>query len=250
MPSTGRQVSGVRATFAVGNAELPAASIALDHHAAHLVGPAEELRRADDVAGGEAMPHAGGRVRLVRGVGLRRHEPEPEHLEAEVGAHALEERDVAATPVAEVEVGADDDEARAEQAHEHLVDEVLGRLLAATLVELEDADHVEEGGADEELELVVEGRELGRCRLRPHHLRRVAVERDADRVEAASVGQLPDELQHLAVAAVHAVVGADGDDAALRDHRGVVADAYDPCLHQVILPHRRRERRRGARRSA
>ena len=62
----------------------------------------------------------------------------------------------------------------------------------------------------------------------PHHLRRVAVERDAHRVEAARVGQLPDELQHLAVAAVHPVVRADGDDAAVRDRPG--------CRHRRVRP--------------
>ena len=120
--------------------------------------PAEQLGGAGDVAGGEPVADPGRRVRLVDRVRLRRDEPEPEHLEAEVGAHALEQRDVAAAAVPEVEVGADDHEPGAEQADEHLVDEVLGRLLAAALVELEHAHDVEQRRADEQLELVVERR--------------------------------------------------------------------------------------------
>ena len=121
-------------------------------------GPTQQLGRADHVTGGEPVPDAGRRIGLVDGIGFGRHEPEPDDLEPEVGAHSLEQRDVAAAPVAEVEVGADDDEPCAEQADEHLVHEVLGRLLAAALVELEHADDVEQRGADEELELVVERR--------------------------------------------------------------------------------------------
>ena len=179
-------------------------------------------------------------------VRLGRDEAEADHLETEVGAHPLEQRDVAAAAMPEVEVGADHDEPGAEQADEHLVDEVLGRLLAASLVELEDAHDVEERRADEQLELVVERREQRGRRLRAHDLRGVTVERHAHRVEAACVGQLAHELQDLAVPEVHAVVGADGDDAALGDDRGVVADAYDPGVHhRVSLPHARRRRRRG-----
>ena len=98
----------------------------------------------------------------------------------------------------EVEVGADDHEARAEQTDEHLVHEVLGRLLAAPLVEPQHAHDVEQPCADEQLELVVERGQQGRRRLGSHDLRRMAVERDADRVEVAGVGELAHELEHLA----------------------------------------------------
>ena len=124
------------ATFAVGKPSSRPAPVALDHHAADLVGTTEQLGRAGDVAGGEPVADPGGRVRLVDRIRLRRDEPEPDDLESEVGTHALEQRDVAAAAVTEVEVGADHHEPRAEQPDEHLVDEVLGRLLAAALVEL------------------------------------------------------------------------------------------------------------------
>ncbi len=80
---------------------------------------------------------------MPRGVALDRDEPEPEHLEPELGAHLLEQADVAVAPVPEVEVGADDDEAGTEPPDEHVAHEVLGRLLAAGLVEGEHARRVE-----------------------------------------------------------------------------------------------------------
>ena len=56
-------------------------------------------------------------------------------LEAEVGAHLLEQGDVALALVAEVEVLPHDHDLGAEAVDEHLLHELLGRLLRAGLVE-------------------------------------------------------------------------------------------------------------------
>ena len=78
----------------------------------------------------------------------------------------LQQRDVAVAPVAEVEVGADHHEPRAEHAGEHLAHEVFGRLLAARLVEREHEALVDRAGGLEQLELLVERREQLRRRTR------------------------------------------------------------------------------------
>ena len=155
---------------------------------------------------------------MVR-VALRRDEPEPEHLEAEVLAHLLEQRDVAAAPVPEVEVGADHDDPGPQQPDEHLAHELLGGLVAALLVEAQHAHDVEQRERFEQLELLVERGQQLRRGLRPHDLGRMPVERDERGVEAAGVGELAHELQHLRVAEVHAVVRADRHDAAVAQRR-------------------------------
>ena len=64
------------------------------------------------------------------GIAVDGHEPEAEHLEVELGAHLLEQPHVAVAAVTEVEVGADDDEPRAQAVDEHLAHELLGGLAA------------------------------------------------------------------------------------------------------------------------
>ena len=115
----------------------------------------------------------------------RRDQTETEHLEAELGAHALQQRDVAVAPVPEVEVGADDHEARAEHAREHLAHEVFRGLLAARLVEREHEALVDRAGRFEQLELLVERRQqLGR-RPGPDDLGGMPVEREHGRAQPA-----------------------------------------------------------------
>jgi hypothetical protein len=123
------------------------------------VRPAEQRGRGRDVAVGQRAADPGRRVRLVVGFVVRRHEPEADDLEAEVRAHLLEQGDVAAALVAEVEVGPDHDHARPQQADEHLADELLRGLVAALLVEAEHADDVEQADVGEQLELLVERRQ-------------------------------------------------------------------------------------------
>ena len=146
----------------------------------------------------------------------RRDEPETQHLEAELGTHALQEGDVAVAPVAEMEVGADHDQPRAEHARQQLGDEVFGRLLAARLVEREHEALVDRAGRFEQLELLVEGRQqLGR-RSRPDHLGRVTVEREHRRRQSARSCEIAHEAEHGLVPEVDAVERADGDGATAR----------------------------------
>ena len=143
-------------------------------------------------------------------------------------------------PVAEVEVGADDDEPGTEPADEHLAHEVLGRLLAPGLVEGEDARRVEVAGRVEQLQLLVERREQLRRRLGAHDLGRVAVEGQAARLVAAGDGELAHDTQHLLVAEVHAVVRADRDH---RTGRGrVVGGEIRDDAHASARPRRRARR--------
>ena len=67
----------------------------------------------------------------------------------------LQERDVAAAALAEVEVGADHHEPRVRGVGEHLAHEVLGRFLAARLVEVQHVREVEVAGGVEQLELLL-----------------------------------------------------------------------------------------------
>ena len=173
-------------------------------------------------------------------------EPDAEHLEAELGAHALQQRDVAAAALAEVEVGADDDETCVRGTGEDLAHEVLGRLLAAGLVEVQHEREVEVAGGVEQLELLLgRGEQPGR-RLGTHHLGRVAVEGDAHRGQVARVGQLAHQPQHRVVTEVHAVVDPDGDDRARAAvERGgelgeVVDDAHRRHASTLTRPPRRR----------
>ena len=216
MPSAGRQQRLGHRDVGGGEAELATPTVALDHDPPHLVRATEQLGGGGDVALGRAARGCGWTSRWcrARGAGGRGLEPDAEHLEAELGAHALQERDVAAATLAEVEVGADDDEAGVRGVGEHLAHEVLGRLLAAGLVEVQHVREVEVAGGVEQLELLLgRGEQAGR-RLGPHHLGRVTVEGDAHRGEAAGVGELAHEAQHRVVPEVHAVVDADGDDRA------------------------------------
>src|SRR5260370_40155222 len=85
-----------------------------------------------------------------------RDEPEPDDLEAELGAHLLEQVHRPVATVAEVEVRADHDEARPQPRHQHVPHEALGGLAAARLVEGEHDRGVEVAGGAEQLELLLE----------------------------------------------------------------------------------------------
>jgi hypothetical protein len=184
--------------------------------------PVVETCRLGDAALAEEPADLGGRVRKAARLSLDGDEAEAEHLEAELAAHLLEQAHGAVAAVAEVEVGADDHQPRAEALDEHLSDEVLGGLLTARLVEGEDHGAIEISRRAEELDLLLERREqLGRA-LRPHDLGRVAVEGEADGFQAARVRQLAHEAQHRLVPEVHAVVGADRDRAAAPAPRDVL----------------------------
>ena len=133
-------------------------------------------------------------------------------VEAEVGSHRAQEVDVAAALVAEVEVLPHDDDLGGQAVHQDLPHELLGRLLGSGLVERDDEAPVEAGGG-EELELLLEvGEEPGRG-LRAHDGRGMPVEGHDRALQAARRRPLPHRGDHGLVAAVHAVVGTDGDHA-------------------------------------
>ena len=140
--------------------------------AAHLVRAAEDLRprprrrpRASSVADARrrVRQRRVGRGRAVGG----RDEPEAEHLEAELGAHALQQRHVAVTAVPEVEVGTDDDEPRAQHAREHLARRTPRRSPCCAPRRTCSTTHSSTAsGRVEQLELLFERRQQARRRLR------------------------------------------------------------------------------------
>ena len=208
--------------------------------AAHFVRAPEDHGRAFDVAGGEELARTRRRVRdaaVGRVFRLRRRdEPEAEHLEVQLRAHALQQRDVAVAAVPEVEVGADHHETRAEHTREHRGDEVFGGFLAARFVEREHEAFVDGIGAFEQLQLLIQRGEQLRRRTRPHHLRGMAVEREHGGCEPARVREVVDQPQHRAMPEMHTVERADRDrasDTAVsgRGHvRGIAPhDHDDPC---------------------
>src|SRR5262249_39987766 len=139
--------------------ELAPPAVAGLDDAAHLVRtrrPRVEPRRLGDPPLAEQAADLGRRVRLTARFALDGHEPEAAPLEPELAAHLLEQPHAAVTAIAEVEVDADDDESGAETPDEHLTHEVLGRLVAARVVEVQDHRAVEESRLAEELDLLLE----------------------------------------------------------------------------------------------
>jgi hypothetical protein len=165
---------------------------------------------------------------------------EPLHLEPELRTHLREQGHVAAPVVAEVEVVAHDHDLGVEPIEEHLAHEVLRRLLRPHLVERDHEAEVD-AGLGQQLQLLREVGEQPRRGGRPHDRRRVPVEGDDGGAQPLGLGSLSDGGDDRLVAEVDAVVGADGDDAALGRSRAGIVVAHD--LH-------RQEATRGPRRRA
>ena len=134
-----------------------------------------------------------------------------------------------ASLVAEVEVLAHDDDLGVEAVEEHLAHEVLGRLLGPRLVERDHEAEVD-AGLGQQLELLLEVGEQPRRGGRPHDRGGVPVEGDDGGAQPLGLGPLADLGDDGLVAEVHAVVGADGDDAALGRSRAGIVVADD--LHR------------------
>ena len=169
------------ATLAVGKpSSRPRCVAALDAARAPRAGRPRIAAARSTSPRGEQLADARRRVRdtaVGRVLRLgRRDEPEPSTSKPSSAPMRCSSGDVAVAAVAEVEVGADHDEPRAEHAGEHLAHEVFGRLLAARLVEREHEALVDRAGGLEQLELLFERREQLRRRSGPHDLGRVAVE--------------------------------------------------------------------------
>ena len=140
--------------------------------------------------------------------------PTPTTSKPYVAAEAAEELDVAPAAVPEVEVLAHDDQAGRQLVDEHLLDEVLGRLLGPGQVEGDDHGAVD-AAVGQQLELLLEtGQLLGR-RLGAHHGGGVAVEGDDHGGEAGGGGPGRQVAQQGAVPEVDPVVGPDRDSGSL-----------------------------------
>ena len=122
-----------------------------------------------------------------------------------------QEAHVAQSVPSEAKVLSDDHLDRSELADEHIIDEILGRLLCSLGIEGDDRHDVD---ADplKQLEALLEIAKKQRGMLRPDHLCRMAVKRGDDGRQALSAGLLDDRIQRALMPEVHAVVDADGHD--------------------------------------
>ena len=155
---------------------------------------------------GQQRADPGGGDRLAPLVG----QPHADDLEAVAGPQLAQERDVALAPVPEVEVLAHHDQARPELVDQDLLDEVFGRLVRPLLVE-GDHQRAVDAAVGQQLELLVEARELFGRGVGPHHRGGMAVERDHHGREPGVGGTLAQVAEQGAVAPVDPVVGPDGD---------------------------------------
>ncbi len=225
-----------------------AAELAAVHDvAADAVGAAEQGLRAGHVAGGEGLSHL--RTRDAHAVDLVAHHPR--HVEAGTLARAVEHRVVAATPGTEAEVVADQHIARAEAAHQHLVDEVLRCQRGQCGIEAQHHGLIDPA-ALELAELVAQAgdsgrRQLGLARQPGKPVARMRLERHHRARQPAVLGFAAQQRQHRLVAAMHAVEVADrqragGGDAGMVEtaedaHRSIIAmaQALCPCLARLPL---------------
>ena len=174
MPSAGRQMSAGTATLAVGKPSsrprpsprrtTPRTSWSPPEH-----GRRPRPLRPRPAAGGSGSTTPAGRPRSPRPTRSR-----PCDVEAQLGAHAAQQRHVALAAVAEMEVLAHDHGPGVEMARQHL--SRSPRPTPATApVEAHD-QRVVDAGRGQQLELLVEVGQQLRRRLRPHDRGRVAVE--------------------------------------------------------------------------
>ena len=146
---------------------------------ARLEQAAEHLVRPGDVAAGERPADRRAADRLVHTVGPL-DEGKRLDLEVVLDTQLAQQHDVAVAVTTEVEVVTDDDHLGVEAADEDALDELLGRLVRLMGVERHD-DHGIDPGRLEQLHLLRVGRQQSRCRLRPDHGGRMAIERDHGR---------------------------------------------------------------------
>ena len=153
----------------------PAPAVAVDHRAPHLVGPAQQRGGPLDVALGHQGRGSGWTTparRPVAGQADARPPRSRTRRPSSVSRATLPRR-----PWPKWKSSPTTTSRAAELVDQHLVDEVLGRLVGPLLVE---GDHhgAVDAAVGQQLELLVEvGQQLG-CRLGAHHGGRVAVEGD------------------------------------------------------------------------
>ena len=222
------------ATFAVGNpierprrspsTTGPRISWAAPEHPVGVLQPAL-VQGPTDGRGGHLLVVAGRDA-----VGA--HQPVARHLEAQLGAHLLEERHVAAPPVAEVEVLSHHHLPGVQAPDEDLGHELLRGLPRPLVVEV-DHHHDVEPGVGQQLQALLEvGEQAGRG-LGADDLRRVAVEGD----QGADVTPLHGPAAHLGdhrpVPEVKPVVGPDGDHRPLLGGMALLGRSDDLHRHHA-----------------
>lgn len=194
-------------------AQLPAALRAAHHDALDPVRAAEDLGGPGDIALGDqpAGERGGERLPAARLTG----DVQVDDLDGVVvgGAQLGQERDVPRCLVAEAEVGALDDGLGVQPVDEDLRDEVGGRQLGELGGERQDQQGVHAQLRHQFGAAVVRGQQR-RVAAGSDDLAGVRVEGDDDGRNAQLTGALDGPADDQLVSAVHAVVGADGDDAA------------------------------------
>ena len=176
--------------------------------------PSKEAGRALHVPVSEQRADArrGHRVSSVTGQG------HAHHLEAVLRAQPAEQIDIAAPGVTEVEVLPDHDQSREQFVDEHLLDEVLSRLLGADFVEGHHEGPVD-AALGQQLELLLQPGELLEGGLGTHHRGRVPVEGDHHGGEAGCRRPRREITEQRTVAEVHPVVRTDRDGGSCSGHR-------------------------------
>ena len=181
--------------------------------AADGVGAAQQLRHRSHVARRQGLTHGGAR------------HPHPVHLvthhagdiEAVLAAQPVQQRVVALAARAEAEIVADQHVARAQPAHQYLLDEGLRRLAGQALVEAQHHDFLR-AAVLQFGQLVAQGadarrREFGSALLAGEPVPRVRLEGQHAGAQRAVPGLVGQQCQHGLVPAVHAVEVADGHGA-------------------------------------
>ena len=162
---------------------------------------------------------------------------DPADAEAVVLAECSEHLDVACPPVAEAEVLADHDLARAEPAREHVVDELGGGLLAEVVGEGE-REQILDPELGQEPRLDPERREPGRRLVGGQDLARVRLEGDHPERRAERPRLLARAGDQGAMTPMHAIEVADRDHPVQGSLRQIPVAPLD--LHR--LPYARARR--------
>ena len=187
-----------------------AATLTLDHPAAHPVRATQHAGRAGQVSTGHGAANPGARHLLIAEA-HRRH-----HVDVEPVLHAepAEGLDVAASPAAEPVIVPDDQLLHPAAVEQDASDELLGTEPRHPPVEPQQ-HHVVELGLGQELAPFRSGHQDRRRRLRVDHLERMRLEGNENAGPAGGPRAIGDLAEHGLMTQVHAVERADGDGAAI-----------------------------------
>ena len=121
-----------------GEAERAAELLAAHHPAADRIGAAQQARRIGEIAAAQCFADAGAGNALA----LQLHGFDFARRKAQLRAHPLQQRQIAATAVAEAEIRADPDFARAQAPDQHPAHEILGAHRRQARIEAQQPDAV------------------------------------------------------------------------------------------------------------